>query len=366
MVSEKLAAIFGLTANDYKRDFSFQLMNLGNQILFFFSALGAFNSIILSIYFLFFKNNKTTSDLFLGGLLLALSIRIGKSVFFYFNPQLSKIYLQIGLSACFLIGPFLYFFVKSKLQKLNLSIAKYSIAALILIITAFGLLYPYIDNVSLWQSVYYIINFQWLAFILLSFHTAKSVFKKALNNRGQISYDEIWIISATCSVLVIWLSYYFSKYTSYISGALTFSFSFYVSFLVLYQLKGKKLTSEITKGKYVNKIDEKLAKEIQEKIILLFDTNKSYINPDLTLPLLAQEINLRPQLLSQFINDNLNKSFAQFINEYRIEEAKRLLKNKKQLKIDAVGMECGFNSSSTFYSTFKKITGNTPSNYQKG
>lgn len=260
----------------------------------------------------------------------------------------------------------MYFFVKSKLQKLNLSIAKYSIAALILIITAFGLLYPYIDNVSLWQSVYYIINFQWLAFILLSFHAAKSVFKKALNNRGQISYDEIWIISATCSVLVIWLSYYFSKYTSYISGALTFSFSFYVSFLVLYQLKGKKLASEITKGKYVNKIDEKLAKEIQEKIILLFDTNKSYINPDLTLPLLAQEINLRPQLLSQFINDNLNESFAQFINEYRIEEAKRLLKNKKQLKIDAVGMECGFNSSSTFYSTFKKITGNTPSNYQKG
>jgi len=119
------------------------------------------------------------------------------------------------------------------------------------------------------------------------------------------------------------------------------------------------------KEKYSNKIEEKLVKEIQEQIDVLFETRKIYTNPDLTLSLLAKELNIRPQLLSQFINDNLNKSFAQFINEYRIDEAKRLLKASNQFKIDAVGFESGFNSSSTFYSTFKKITGTTPSNYQK-
>jgi AraC-like DNA-binding protein len=341
-------------------------VNISYQILFFLSALGVFNSVILSVYFIFLKKNKTTSDLFLGGLLLTLSIRIGKSVFYYFNPQLPKTYLQIGLSVCFLIGPFLYFFVKSRLHDLNDSVAKYSIALLILSISVFGLLLPYNEYPALWKgSVYFIINIQWLFFILLSIYKAKSIFKKIITNRCQINYDEIWILSVIFGISVIWLSYFSVKYISYISGALTFSFSFYVSCLVLYYVKGKILISEMIKEKYINKIDEKLAKEIQEKTILLFETKKNYINPNLTLPLLAQELNIRPQLLSQFINDNLNKSFTQFINEYRIEEAKQLLKNNTQLKIDAVGMECGFNSSSTFYSTFKKITGTTPSSYQK-
>lgn len=340
-------------------------MNISQQLLFFTSALGAFNSVILSIYFVFLKKNKTISDLFLGGLLLALSIRIGKSVFYYFNPQLSKIYLQIGLSACFLIGPLLYFFVKSKLQNLHLTFAKYSMILLILAIVVFGLLFPYTENISLWHSIYFSINIQWFVFILLSIYEAKCIFKKIIINPSQISYHEIWILSLIVGVLAIWLSYFTCKYTSYISGALTFSFSFYVSLLVLYYAKSKKKNSESTKEKYINKIEENLAKEIQEKIILLFETQKSYTHPNLTLSLLAQELHIRPQLLSQFINDNLNKSFTQFINEYRIEEAKQLLKNNTQLKIDAVGMECGFNSSSTFYSAFKKITGTTPSNYQK-
>jgi len=339
---------------------------MNNQILFFLSALGVFNSIVLGFYFLFFKRNKTISDLFLGLLLLSLSIRIGKSVFYNFNPQLSKTYLQIGLSACFLVGPLLYFFVKSILQNLNYSFAKYSLTLIIIAISVFGFLFPYKENPAIWKGViYYFINIQWFIFIMLSIYEAKQIFKKLVTNRNQISYHETWILSVICGVFAIWLSYSLAKYTSYISGALTFSFSFYISLLLIYYAKNKTLISVINKEKYINKIDEKLVKEIQEKINILFETKKNYTNPDLTLSVLAKELNIRPQLLSQFINDNLNKSFTQFINEYRIDEAKRLLKESNQFKIDAVGFESGFNSSSTFYSSFKKITGTTPSNYQK-
>lgn len=341
-------------------------MNYSNQILFLLSALGVFNSIILSTFFVFFKKNKAISDFFLGGLLFVLSIRIGKSVFFYFNTHLSRIYLQVGLSACFLIGPMLYFFVKSKSQKLNSSFAKYSLVFLLLFIIVFGILFPYQEYPSLWgNQVYCIINYQWLIFIFLSIYTAKSVFQKLFNARNLITHNDIWIMTIIIGVSIIWISYFTGRYTSYISGALTFSFSFYISFLVIFYIKSKPSVSNITKEKYINKIDEKLVKEIQDKIITLFETQKIYTNPNLTLSLLAQELKIRPQLLSQFINDNLNKSFAQFINEYRVDEAKQLLKKNTHLKIDTVGMECGFNSSSSFYSTFKKITGTTPSNYQK-
>ncbi|WP_199117950.1 helix-turn-helix domain-containing protein [Pedobacter sp. ASV28] len=339
---------------------------MSNQILFFLSAIGVFNSIVLGFYFVFFKRNRTISDLFLGLLLLSLSIRIGKSVFYNFNPQLSKTYLQIGLSACFLVGPLLCFFVKSALGNLNYSFAKYSLTLIIITISVFGFLFPYKDNPAIWRGIiYYLINIQWFIFIILSIYEAKQIFKKLVTNRNQISYHETWILSIICGVFAIWLSYSLAKYTSYISGALTFSFSFYISLLLIYYAKNKTLISVINKEKYINKIDEELVKEIQGKINILFETKKIYTNPDLTLSILAKELNTRPQLLSQIINDNLNKSFTQFINEYRIDEAKRLLKENPQFKIDAVGFEAGFNSSSTFYSSFKKVTGTTPSNYQK-
>lgn len=341
-------------------------MNINTQILFFLSALGVFNSIVLSFYFLFFKQNKNKSDLFLGLLLLSLSVRIGKSVFFNFNPQISKTYLQVGLSACFFIGPLLYFYVRSIVQNLNYSFAKYSLILAIITISILGFVFPYKEYPIIWRGIiYYGINFQWFVFIVLSIYETRPIFRKLVNNRDQISYHETWVLSVILGVSAIWLSYTFARYTSYISGALTFSFSFYISSLLIYYVKNKTLLPVTNKEKYSNKIEEKLVKEIQEQINVLFETRKIYTNPDLTLSLLAKELNIRPQLLSQFINDNLNKSFAQFINEYRIDEAKRLLKASNQFKIDAVGFESGFNSSSTFYSTFKKITGKTPSNYQK-
>jgi AraC-like DNA-binding protein len=208
-------------------------------------------------------------------------------------------------------------------------------------------------------------NVQWLGFILLSVFAAKSVFTKLFTSRNLITNDDVWVMTILCGVSEIWLSYFLGKYTSYISGALTFSFGFYVWFLVLFFMRDKLGALTTINNKYINKIDEKLASEIHEKIITLFDIKKIYTTPNLTLPVLAEELNIRPHLLSQFLNDNVQKSFTQFINEYRIEEAKRLLKENTDLKIDAVGMECGFNSSSTFYSTFKKITGTTPATFQK-
>jgi AraC-like DNA-binding protein len=252
------------------------------------------------------------------------------------------------------------------LQNLNYSFAKYSLVLIISTITALGFLFQYEENPAIWRGIiYYFINFQWFVFIVLSVYEARRIFRKLATNRNQISYHETWVLSVICGVFAIWLSYSLAKYTSYISGALTFSFSFYISFLLIYYVKNKTLIPSINKEKYINKIDEKIVKEIQDQINIIFETRKIYTNPDLTLSILAKELKIRPQLLSQFINDNLNKSFTQFINEYRIEEAKRLLKESTQFKIDAVGFESGFNSSSTFYSSFKKITGTTPSNYQK-
>lgn len=344
-------------------------MNLERTLLFFFSGLGAFNGIILCLYFLFFAKPKKASNYFLGALLAFLSIRIGKSLFFYFNPELSKIFLQIGLSACFLIGPFLYFYIKSKQssEKKVHYIDYIHIAILFLIIIIFGIAYPYSENFELWRNyVYRIINYQWFCYIVAASFFLVNPFKKMFFRKQKLDYDEIWSISVFLGIFFIWLAYFTSEYTSYILGAFTFSFVLYLSILLLYYQRKKKFTISEKKEKYAsNTIEEDEVQLLLAKLTDTVITDELYKNPNLTMPALAKVLHIRPQLLSQLLNNNLNKSFSNFINEYRIEEAKRILSEDSVLKIEVIAEHCGFNSNSAFYTAFKKVTNNTPAKYLK-
>lgn len=342
-------------------------MNLDNNLLFFFSALGAFNSIVLSFYFLVFKKAKLSSDFFLGALLAALSIRVWKSIFFYFNPNLSKIYLQIGLSACLFIGPFLCFFLWSILSE-SRKIKKHFILQLVflfLLVSIVGILFPYETNPELWGNLFYkVINYQWLFYILASITLIIPVLKKRIGTNSSLTYNEILSFSVFLGVLLIWISYFFASYTSYIMGALTFSFSIYLTSLVIFFKKKKSIDASEKKEKYANnKIDPKEANDLLFKINEVIVKQELYKNPNLTLTSLAKELNIRPHLISQLLNDNLNKNFSSFINEFRINEAKRIMLSEGNLKIEVIAEMCGFNSNSTFYNAFKKITKTTPSKF---
>ncbi len=88
---------------------------------------------------------------------------------------------------------------------------------------------------------------------------------------------------------------------------------------------------------------------------------------DLTLSILAETLNVRAAHLSQTINVEAGMNFFDFINQYRIQEAKRLLRQSgNDIPLSTMGYEVGFNSKSTFYSQFKKHSdGMTPRQYLK-
>jgi len=91
------------------------------------------------------------------------------------------------------------------------------------------------------------------------------------------------------------------------------------------------------------------------------------LNFNLTLGELSRQTKIPLNYLSQVINEDLNKNFYTFINEFCINEAKRLFSDPKykNRSISEILFEVGFNSRSTFYSFFKKITGITPSAYRE-
>ena len=96
------------------------------------------------------------------------------------------------------------------------------------------------------------------------------------------------------------------------------------------------------------------------------ESEKPYLNENLTLSELGEELNLSVNHLSQVINQGAEKSFYDFINEYRVREVKKKLSSGDyaHLKLLAVAFECGFKSKSTFNTFFKKTTGVTPSDFR--
>ncbi|HKR02553.1 MAG TPA: helix-turn-helix domain-containing protein [Pyrinomonadaceae bacterium] len=104
-----------------------------------------------------------------------------------------------------------------------------------------------------------------------------------------------------------------------------------------------------------------------EKLLRLMEEEKPYLDGELTLQKLAERLSIPAQHLSQVINERLNQSFSDFINSYRVEEAKRrLLDPKRQhYTVLAIAEEVGFNSKSSFNAIFKKYTNTTPSEFRK-
>lgn len=103
---------------------------------------------------------------------------------------------------------------------------------------------------------------------------------------------------------------------------------------------------------------------IIEKLTVFMTAQKPFLQPNFSLPDLAQHINVSVHTLSQVINDGLGKSFFEMTAEYRIEEAKLLLKQQSNIKVEEIAEQVGYNSKSSFNTAFKRITGKTPSEFR--
>jgi len=106
--------------------------------------------------------------------------------------------------------------------------------------------------------------------------------------------------------------------------------------------------------------------ELKEKLLQYMDSNKPYLKSDLKISELADSLGVPYYQLSQLINDEFLVNFYDFINKYRVEEAKKLLlEDSRNYKILAIAYEVGFNSKATFNRVFKKTTDLTPSEFKE-
>jgi AraC-like DNA-binding protein len=297
------------------------------------------------------------------------------SVWFYVEPN-KKIQLSDLKYFSFTIGLTLINLISIIIQKVNPEILSSNSSA---------------DSESEIISILFLLlfSFQLIYFGIASYRKLQKHKKTIMQLASNIEEIDLkWlemIVKFILVLLVLWaIDINFENSANHFSflNALLLVGVFAISF---YSLKQKEVYSFIsTKNIEINEIindvqitenqidkkklvsDEKLEVNKNE-LTRIMDDEKPFLDSELTLMKLAAKLNSTPHQLSYIINTGFNENFYQFINRYRVEEAKKIILDPKMdhLSFVGIGFEVGFNSKSVFNTMFKKISGFTPSQYKR-
>ena len=126
-----------------------------------------------------------------------------------------------------------------------------------------------------------------------------------------------------------------------------------------------KQAEDPMKSEKNEKLDNTGKRSLRATLEQWMEKDKPYTNPDFRLIDLQQVLPMNRTYLSQFIHKEYGCTFYQFVNRYRIEEAKRLKLEQPDIKIGETSVRCGFSSPTVFTRTFTNITGKTPREWAK-
>nr|WP_299343881.1 helix-turn-helix domain-containing protein [Allomuricauda sp.] len=137
--------------------------------------------------------------------------------------------------------------------------------------------------------------------------------------------------------------------------------------LLLFQLIAKLTATklhQIKKNSYISLTDDNC---YYKRFVSWLETEKPYLDPNLSLQTSSDHLSISSGYLSQIINQLSGTNFSEFVNMYRVGCAKNMLIDSEfhNYTIAAIGLEAGFNSKSAFYNAFKKHSGLTPTAYRQ-
>lgn len=222
-----------------------------------------------------------------------------------------------------------------------------------------------------------------IVFLLWAFFKLKKIkFAVKLSKVDSINYQWLYrlIIVSIIIYAVILQSYFFIlkddrnlllylKLESLILSVFFFAMAYFAIRFPIFSIDGdfKEESDEIQKKYASSSLKDHEMELLWNKILNIITEEKPYRKPDYRLNDLSESTQKSLHHVSQVINEKTGQSFSDFINKYRIEEAKELLLSPETQNLTILGMayEVGFNSKTPFYNAFKKETGQTPSAFKK-
>jgi AraC-like DNA-binding protein len=352
------------------------------------TIVSVFITMILSLFFFINKRGFILENKLLACLLLIFALQIFYSfatssfAFMYFMEWHKPIFLL--RQTTLLIGPLIYFYVNSFLKKMDVLDSRSLVHFLPFITAVIFLLFFYrqVNVFVIWESpadlndtiLILAQNLVYIVLTLLSMKTTTISFKGFYKNI-MISANHPWLQILLVGFILIWIVnlnsfaiYMIVKkpgwcaYTASIYSLTAFLFINTVMFFLLLKPDVYYVIAKYKNNKL--KADDK--SEYLRKLNFYMETDKPFLNPDITLESLANDIPVNPRILSQIINETYRKNFKSYILEYRIRESMKILADKKHsnLTILEVLYQVGFNSKSAFNNQFKLFTNLTPIEYR--
>lgn len=349
-------------------------MSFLDSLIADFGKIIVFLSLLFTVFLFSRKSNAKKSNIIFGFFLLITSIDLSG----LFLPPPESVFLRsLKVSTVLLQMPLYYFYVCSicfeqfKIKRLHLLHA-----------LPFAAILLYFSYTQLSELAYFhfelLSKFQYYAYIAATFSALwqfKKLYQANYSNNQHLSFR--WLFQTTVlflagNTLVSLRGLVILQERADILKLLNLSISVF-ALLVMCRFVLKALhkpqlfvgvDSHLSNHAKLPTKFKPAIKDIQ-RIESFMISEKPFLDDQLTLQKLAHKLDLPDKELSLLINQNLHQHFFDFINGYRIQEAKALLTSKQELSVLEIVYQVGFNSKSSFYTAFKKETGVTPLVYRK-
>lgn len=336
-------------------------------------------------------------------LLIWLSFIVIHQTLFYLNHsgKIAEYSFLIGVSIPFplLHGPFLFIYIRNLIDPQNLRKIPDWIHFLPFLVVNFFLINFYIspaaqklyifENDGIGYEVFVLIN--WILIILsaivYTFWSLALIKGHQQNIKATFStiehIDLRWLQFLVYGLSLVWLTLLAGQEVLTFLGVTIFIVAigvFGIQQTNIFTTQQLPLVEEtahtsptsyhktvISKKKYENSgLSELDLQQLYEKLMQSMKVDKPFLNPELSLSILAKTLAVSPNYLSQVINDKVGMNFYDYINSNRVTEFKQRLHLPKysHYKLVEIAFDCGFSSKASFNRNFKKITGMTPSAFR--
>ncbi|WP_420601756.1 helix-turn-helix domain-containing protein [Flagellimonas sp.] len=301
-----------------------------------------------------------------------MAFRIGKSVMLNFGNDLEPLFIFAGLAFLLLIGPLLRWYYVA-MTHANFRLPRHYLLELLPFFIIFSASFFVTRNwfetndkqvIIVFGSVLIFIYLHFAFYIFMAASTVKRVKKnyaKELQTKSQKAILS-WLSLLIVGFIVIWISYFLNiieDAVPYIIGPIMYSAVVYFLSIKAFQLK----VTDVDGNTFKKNDDMTLFNEISKLIV----EDKLCLEPDVSLSGVSKLVGKSTQKASEVINQYAKRNFNDFVNYYRVQEAKKMLLDDENSKytISAIAFDSGFSSLSSFNGAFKKFEGITPSAYRK-
>ena len=270
------------------------------------------------------------------------------------------------MHAAFLaLGPIIWFYINSYLSvflhKKRMNFVHFA-PSIIFLVGAYVL--RLVSGEKLWLFIYWGTQIHPIIYL---FKSLKFLAKNIHFKNNSTNYEKIWLYSllgSIASIVSMNILYFAFNFPFYLVTALLLIITVYLFTFLSFNNSASIISGKDTE-KYKNlNLTESKVNLVRKKIDDLLIEKELYLNHQIKISDISNELNLSIHVVSSVINESTNMNFPQYINLIRIKKAQEKLIQEKEKKILTIALESGFTSLSAFNRSFKKISQMSPSDYR--